>query len=723
MPLPTSRTRVYMRKRRILADQHISIAQSAPPQATASIRPASHIASRILAAAQLKSSASAVVYPFDPWLVPRDPVTGIPFVSSRALLQFAGDVPFYTARLYHAAVYVRSRLPVGMRRINSSTLHFDQFQRDVHSLSGVVQPSTAADDGDEVRWRRMWYLLSSCQCQRAISTQDSASNGQKSTQAGSTSKCGVILRLVQNRAAAACSAAASSGWTFGLFVWSALVGPSKFTKSKPVSVHHPLRLLIGLSLSATILVFAAVLAAFAVRTLLFKVDQLHDAAIVVLDSRQLSALQGSDVQSSLTDAVRSGNISELKLLPQAISRDVQRYQSMASRDTLYKLAVRESVLQFFPILASKEALKIVRDVVKLVINISGWTSGVLSFLGVLVLLRAMSRQYKVHIAEMRKGNYTLMPKQRMAAVPAMKWVPLQLWHTLFGFASMFVVVFFVTASIAALLVRGAWLSNYLNIQNVLIGFITFSLGSIIATRLVLARTVKDKATIRSRVAFNACDIWSLVWQLGAGLMPVITRLLVSISTTFLLFTRTDLSEVAQPLSFLDSAFKAYAGMQIVDHTHNNPILLVLCELLWMDVQWARATHNYKAQAQQAADYAPSPNRAPVAAMPSVTGGRAAVPGPRVRAAACVAQKEQAMKQQRKANLRRAKAKVWLAITLHNNPQLIALRLHGRQLQGCGPEGQLTKSKAKSLGESRFKHLKEASSTLITSALLRSSERS
>jgi len=79
-------------------------------------------------------------------------------------------------------------------------------------------------------------------------------------------------------------------------------------------------------------------------------------------------------------------------------------------------------------------------------------------------------------------------------------------------------------------------------------------------------------------------------------------------------------------------------------------------------------------------------------------------------------------QDRRRVLQRAKAKVWLAITLHNNPQLVAMRLHARKQAAAATATQtggaiMTKADLGASADASVRRLRDAQGALLTDALL------
>lgn len=680
----------------------------------------STVTALVFAAAGMPDPQDAMVYPFDPWGVPRDPVHGIPLVSSQQLLQFAPHVPLYTSRLFHATVYVRQRLVVGSQRHASSQAYINQFADATLALSGRTTDAPETVDEDSVRFRE--FLSRVLECKVCCSSRKDG--GEPSTPDTCSSFCGVVQRMLQKR----CSHVRAS-------VGGAVAAKCASLRSSRVQLREvflPLRLLIGITLSTVILLFLGLVSVFLVRNALFLVDSLHDSWVDTLDRQETLRSQQELVLQTHLSALASTNITQALQLPSDIALGLATYSAF-EQASLSEFAAVTSAAIFVPALTSKSALGNLRDTIKLGLEVSGYTAAAAGLLGVLVLLYAMVQRYEVQMRALRLGQYNLLPRKKLTAASATKWIPLQLWHTVFGYLSLFVVVGIIVLVFAALFVEDAWLYRFLNINSVIVSLFSFSLISSTLTTLLLTYVLSRNTTIKHRSAFNACDFLSLVWQLGAGLLPVLTRFTISLALTFLLFVRTDLSEVAEPLSFLDTAFKSYTGMQIVDHTHNNPILIVLCELLWMDVHWARAVKRSElAQPAAPARYGglSPPERADTGTSASAMPASQNPAPSSMRASGITATGEEesqsGLVRARKRVLQRAKAKVWLAITLHNNPQLIALRLQSRQQAAAAtattdPAHCLklppTKTAIRAAADAKCQQLKHAEAALLSGVLL------
>jgi len=123
------------------------------------------------------------------------------------------------------------------------------------------------------------------------------------------------------------------------------------------------------------------------------------------------------------------------------------------------------------------------------------------------------------------------------------------------------------------------------------------------------------------------------------------RLFLAGFWTLIKFGRMDTSLLNVQFADLDFGYSAYVGMLLIDHDHNNPVLLVLTDLLCQDMRAKRIENDTKAELVD--------ETSPLIVTPEDP--------------ATTKNKEKTKKN------KRAKTRWWLLLTLHNNPSLLAHR--------------------------------------------------
>ena len=270
--------------------------------------------------------------------------------------------------------------------------------------------------------------------------------------------------------------------------------------------------------------------------------------------------------------------------------------------------------------------------------------------------RSLFARYRASIMKLRVGK-TPFILSRSGIIPTMatKYVGLQVWHAVLAFSGLIifatpvglllsvpdklrdVAVFIapyipwdkVWATVGRFLLSLFGVSLAVTIVQTIAGIFAYSTVYVGAT-----------PTITRRWLFSLLDNCVMFVGIASGLAKVIIRACLSLFSSLVFFFRLDVCQVPKEVAILDQAHHSWCAMLLLDHTHNNPIVAVACmHLLRAAKAASRLRHS---------DESMSPTE----------------------------EEQEDGKRKRRQVVRN---RLWLAVTLHNNPQLRTQR--GRKMKG------------------------------------------
>jgi hypothetical protein len=264
--------------------------------------------------------------------------------------------------------------------------------------------------------------------------------------------------------------------------------------------------------------------------------------------------------------------------------------------------------------------------------------------------RSLFARYRNSIFELRKGKTPFaMKRSDVSPNMASKYIGLQVWHAAIAFVGLLACA----TPVGLLLAVPDKLYDLVNFLGPYIAWDKYGAAlrslffSLLGVSLVvtLLQTVAGLFTqakpyhggmyvISRRWLYALLDNCSMFIGLASGLGKVILRAVVAVFGNLHMFFRLDVCQAPEQTAWLDQGHHAWAATLLVDHAHNNPIVTVACAHFL---------------------------RAAKAASDRRKGGQ----GERGEA-------RQRLRQ-------RMQNRLWLALTLHNNPQLRFQR--GKRRQG------------------------------------------
>jgi hypothetical protein len=163
--------------------------------------------------------------------------------------------------------------------------------------------------------------------------------------------------------------------------------------------------------------------------------------------------------------------------------------------------------------------------------------------------------------------------------------------------------------------------------------------------------------------FSLIDNIVMFVGIASGFIKVIMRAFLSLFASLIFFFRLDVCQVPKEIAILDWPHHSWCAMLLIDHMHSNPIVAVACMHLLRAAKTA-ARH-----------------RQPESML-------------------LTEEQEEAKRRRRRRQV--VRNRLWLAITLHNNPQLRTQR--GRKRQGREKMSLDAETFASELYGNMFDHL-------------------
>jgi hypothetical protein len=299
--------------------------------------------------------------------------------------------------------------------------------------------------------------------------------------------------------------------------------------------------------------------------------------------------------------------------------------------------------------------------------------------------------YRRIVMAIRRGDVRAMPEgfrwapHRASPNNAMSFVGVQAVSTMVSYLLYSVVSTGVFFLFSVPLVRAFVLDHALAAVSLT------AVGALVLTMLqnFLKTCSIDKKTgvVRFRRLFALADIYFSFLNVVTGVVVTITRFAVFIASFFALLMRPDISAVPG-----DPAVAAFSGMLLLDTTFNNPVAMVVYDILRTSLKRIRARRSRAAAARAATARAAS-------ALASTSSPRAAAaekgaPDEVVSVNPLARKGAATQSQSAEAAALRARTRWWLFALLASHPQLIAYRFRGRpaakdkdERKGEGEEGE------------------------------------
>lgn len=244
---------------------------------------------------------------------------------------------------------------------------------------------------------------------------------------------------------------------------------------------------------------------------------------------------------------------------------------------------------------------------------------------------------------------------------AVTYVGLQAIHTAIAF---FVLWTMLTSSIMLLQVHAFWKWVWSKYPLVLAFVLGLPFLSKTITKFIIAHWILVNGVI---VHLRLWIIFDFMWifvNLMSSMVLSVLRFGLSMFSSIIYTMRMDTPLLREEFDSMDYGFKAYVGMLLMDHSHNNPVLLQFTNLLISKMKQNRKERkeilleHAKGKRRERINSSSSKKELVSLLLPSVI-------------------EEQPISFSNTDELARNRiiTKWWLLITLHNNPELQALRKH------------------------------------------------
>eukprot|EP00026_Physarum_polycephalum_P000348 Phypoly_transcript_00348.p1 GENE.Phypoly_transcript_00348~~Phypoly_transcript_00348.p1 ORF type:complete len:1697 (+),score=190.35 Phypoly_transcript_00348:144-5093(+) len=413
---------------------------------------------------------------------------------------------------------------------------------------------------------------------------------------------------------------------------------SSAKKRKPYTAFFfPMRLFLACGASTTCALLVACLCVFlinaALRTIDAKKSQIDSILQLAIQLQELTVVgAGGDFWTPLKIETVAALLS---VSPEQLANILAYIQQGSVISENYMNEVEELLVRF-------------RRIFHLSASISlGFTSAIILATWIFVF-----RKYKQRIFYLRKGRLDLITRNgdKFSIRGAANYVGLQSVHTAAGF---FVIWIILTLSFITFQIKEFWLwiwSYFPILVAFLLGlpFISKTITKFIISHWVL----KNETILHLRLWLIFDFMWIFVNLLSSIVMSVI-RFGFAIGTAIIYAIRMDAPLLREENDHMDYGFKAYMGMLLMDHKHNNPILIQFTTILIDEMKKER-----KKRKKNVLKYAKEKWKNDKETLIPIVGESIdfyGVPDTKTRS--------------------RIIHRWWLLITLHNNPQLQALRKH------------------------------------------------
>jgi len=211
-------------------------------------------------------------------------------------------------------------------------------------------------------------------------------------------------------------------------------------------------------------------------------------------------------------------------------------------------------------------------------------SALLGMLNPLFLMFSMATQYRTAILSLRRGQSTF-DRKKYGIQRSPEFIPLQMVHIMI---STFFIWFCLGLVFTAL--HFFWKKiSWPIVITFLLPIITPQLLKLFINCWILD---KDFNRISHRYYFSVIDYVWIFLNIPGAIYFALYRLLMSMAILLIRFPKLD-DSIMGFFSVYDRAYRSYVGMLVLDHTMNNPILVVFCDMVWERVQMYRNDNNMK----------------------------------------------------------------------------------------------------------------------------------
>ena len=309
------------------------------------------------------------------------------------------------------------------------------------------------------------------------------------------------------------------------------------------------------------------------------------------------------VNIGATKALSRFGTAEKALAAGAVDRIVANYRGAKTLQINFHTAL-STYKDFFG-----SDLPAFQDDLKARIMATGISAIVLGALIMMGLWRTMYREYRRNIFKMRKGHDLGFNRPLAGASASTRYIALQAWHCGLGYVvlvwTLFIVLFLLSwiklwIKIVNLVSEAIERYALLNcdgtfgdstsacigeaIAETFLSLLTFTLLMTAFEIIMLSYITTRKDVVKMRRWFSWMDLFMAFVTIASGFMKVLIRFISCFVIGLIYFVRCDQPQIPKSavnslLVILDSGYKSYISMLVLDHYHNNPVVACACHEL------------------------------------------------------------------------------------------------------------------------------------------------
>jgi len=291
------------------------------------------------------------------------------------------------------------------------------------------------------------------------------------------------------------------------------------------------------------------------------------------------------------------------------------------------------------------------DVVN-IMQIASEVAIVVTLITITVLWALMLLSYRHRVLELRKGEY-FFDKHVHSMFYSCQFIGFQSGRTVLAFALLWFILS-LSGFVFGLVIRFQSVRSFLWNKGLAFIVVLFSASFITIVVLKIVRIVlivRGHSDVLHRRWYANIEVGLVLPYIALGILEAGVRTMLALVSLFLVYCRSD-HPIQGTIEWFDPAFVAYIGVMLSDHEYNNPIKRTACNFLLETL--GRSRQIAKASATDVLTVGTE-----LSVLPTEDGKRRG----------SVLDNEATVRRKKVRN------KLWLALTLHNNPDLQPLRGH------------------------------------------------